>query len=915
MRALKVVFAVLMLLLITGSMGRAQIPPQLECTNSYLDCADVSESTVDTVRIVNFQGRPGDTVWMPIYMHTREDTVPVSGFNIIVQYDRTWLTPVKASADPVDSLYVKFELVGELLAAQQRYWAAHTPDSEWIFSAAVSQNPFDSGSIICGFNLATFESPETIPGGKSGSIFRLAFRAGASMPNGTTAQFKLYDVNEYIITDTAQMEALCVDCRRTNLSVDHHVKRDVCVDSTPVYDSLGHIIDYTCTEWVYDSVVVTTATLYPKSINGTFTANIAPPPTIVSWISQEPDDSVGTGDPFDLTWSVDNTDSIEIWQGANFIYTSKTSSGSHIVYAPSVEGSYTYTLWAFNQYDSVSASLTMKVQEGGVIEPHAPTITVNSYFSVEVGSTLNFSVSATDPDGDPLTLEATNLPTGAKFPTVTGVATVSGSFSWTPGLSQAGIRTATFRARDQGGLSSTRTVTIEVTEPEYDKLFTSSVVGSAVGGLPGKTGLELPVNLVTYQTVYGVQFDLLYNAAALEVTGVNVTPNTADYVVYENIGVTPGKVRFVTFGMANEPIGTEGTDILMVTLSVDNDALPGVYPVYFDNAWESVNPDPTYPSLALVTDSGVVQVDAFGDVNLDTRINVADLVSIVGYIIGDFTLSARRFDAADIVKDGMVDVFDLVAVVNLIYGLPISPAPGRTLEDRYAVIDLDYEDLYSGAAGAMVVRSEMPVDIAGVQLEIRYDPATVNLGTPQLADDVSHLALRSRDDGAGLMTILMYFTNPFAADEVIAAGRRELVVIPLSAVGNLRAGDRSQLQLSKALLATSDATAVKVQGLTAPMPAGFVLSQNYPNPFNPSTTIEFTLGAPGSSGIHDVRLDIFNILGQEVKQLVNGPLPAGNHQVVWDGTDDRDQRVASGIYLYKLQVGPDCQTRKMLLLK
>jgi flagellar hook assembly protein FlgD len=165
------------------------------------------------------------------------------------------------------------------------------------------------------------------------------------------------------------------------------------------------------------------------------------------------------------------------------------------------------------------------------------------------------------------------------------------------------------------------------------------------------------------------------------------------------------------------------------------------------------------------------------------------------------------------------------------------------------------------------------------------------------------------------MRILLYFTNPFANNEVVRAGFNDLVRIPLTAVSDLRVDDESQLVLSKALLSTSDAAAVKVQGLSGPVPTSFTLHQNYPNPFNPTTTIEFTLGAPGASGAHNVELNVYNILGQRVVQLFSGLLPAGNHQVVWNGTDSREQKVASGIYLYKLQVDQESQTRKMVLLK
>ena len=76
--------------------------------------------------------------------------------------------------------------------------------------------------------------------------------------------------------------------------------------------------------------------------------------------------------------------------------------------------------------------------------------------------------------------------------------------------------------------------------------------------------------------------------------------------------------------------------------------------ISYHNGWESINPDPSYPSLPLVTTAGIVQVDRPGDVNLDKRIDVADLVNIVGYIIGNFGFTPRQFATANVVTDGAI---------------------------------------------------------------------------------------------------------------------------------------------------------------------------------------------------------------------------------------------------------------------
>jgi hypothetical protein len=104
-----------------------------------------------------------------------------------------------------------------------------------------------------------------------------------------------------------------------------------------------------------------------------------------------------------------------------------------------------------------------------------------------------------------------------------------------------------------------------------------------------------------------------------------------------------------------------------------------------------------------------------------------------------------------------------------------------------------------------------------------------------------------------------------------------------------------------------------VEGEAASVPLQFSLRQNYPNPFNPSTSIRYTVDSRQTSS--PLTLKIYNVRGQLVRILVDGEIEPGNHQVVWDGRDDRGEEVSSGVYLYRLAVGDEVQTKRMVLLK
>jgi subtilisin family serine protease len=109
-------------------------------------------------------------------------------------------------------------------------------------------------------------------------------------------------------------------------------------------------------------------------------------------------------------------------------------------------------------------------------------------------------------------------------------------------------------------------------------------------------------------------------------------------------------------------------------------------------------------------------------------------------------------------------------------------------------------------------------------------------------------------------------------------------------------------------------------------PKNYSLGQNYPNPFNPATTIRFTVGnnqatiANGGESTVEVSpvqasLRVYNIRGQLVKTLVEGELYPGSYEVIWDGTDQTGDRVASGVYLYRLKTDKNQTTRRMILIK
>jgi hypothetical protein len=107
-----------------------------------------------------------------------------------------------------------------------------------------------------------------------------------------------------------------------------------------------------------------------------------------------------------------------------------------------------------------------------------------------------------------------------------------------------------------------------------------------------------------------------------------------------------------------------------------------------------------------------------------------------------------------------------------------------------------------------------------------------------------------------------------------------------------------------------DRTSTGIDDGVANLPNGFDLHQNYPNPFNPETQISFTIPRTLK-----VSLKIYNIVGQEVRTLVNETKASGTYTVRWDGSNSQGIKVGSGVYVYTIRAGEFVQSRKMTFMK
>ena len=152
-----------------------------------------------------------------------------------------------------------------------------------------------------------------------------------------------------------------------------------------------------------------------------------------------------------------------------------------------------------------------------------------------------------------------------------------------------------------------------------------------------------------------------------------------------------------------------------------------------------------------------------------------------------------------------------------------------------------------------------------------------------------------------------------ALAEPLLEGRVRLDSGEPVAEAQVRIFDMTDLQRGAIARATTDGTGYFALPLAAlvgsVLPESFTLGQNYPNPFNPSTLIPYQLAASS-----EVRLEVFNLLGQHIATLVDGEHAAGFHTATWHATDAAGRAVGAGVYIYRMTMGVESQTGRMVLL-
>ena len=307
------------------------------------------------------------------------------------------------------------------------------------------------------------------------------------------------------------------------------------------------------------------------------------------------------------------------------------------------------------------------------------------------------------------------------------------------------------------------------------------------------------------------------------------------------------------------------------------------------------------------TDGGVSKLGTrlYGDVNISGDVETADASEILKYRVGKTSFSSNQtikdnqIARADVSGRGGVTSYDasliLQKIVALITQFPVEMSKTSAIGDNN---DAEIVVSKKSSKGTNFIVYQINADkineVLSADLEISYDNNNLKYAGYELTENTESYLVETFESGEGLLSIAM-------AGGKKLNGKAGLLSLKFESGGSTQ----DDIQLVSALLNES-----VIEKINGSIPFKFELRQNFPNPFNPETEIRYQIAENTR-----VLLKIYNILGQEVRTLVDDMKSAGSYTVKWNGKNNLGVKVSSGVYIYRIQAGDFISTKKMVFLK
>ena len=305
-----------------------------------------------------------------------------------------------------------------------------------------------------------------------------------------------------------------------------------------------------------------------------------------------------------------------------------------------------------------------------------------------------------------------------------------------------------------------------------------------------------------------------------------------------------------------------------------------------------------------------------GDFNGDKRVDFEDLFLFVAQF--GKSSSSPGFDPRfDLSGNGVVGFVDWTIFLDNFGKTAVATKPALALEDNGRNVGASLSLLGSNRPSidrdhlGVSLRAENLTEMRGYGVVVTYDPKVLSFVRVLRANDglipneANSATIAAVEQAPGRVLV----SDALAGDKaVVGSGLLADLIFKRSGPADASSVTIDFAQLSDLKFGVNR-PGEAAQGVLADA-AIYSLNQNYPNPFNPTTTINYGLADPG-----EVKIVVYNTLGQVVRTLVDHYRLAGNYSVLWDGRDSAGRQVSSGVYLYRIEASKFSAVRRMVLLK
>ena len=582
------------------------------------------------------------------------------------------------------------------------------------------------------------------------------------------------------------------------------------------------------------------------------------------------DNKLKLGKTYNITWSTtDNfpTDTIKI----RLDYSTDYSSGNWLKIADSLANTGTYQ-WILPNIPSNNGGIKITATDFGgnttsdstskEFEIHYPSVSLKSLEKTiyKISELISIGwTTASDPAVQLIDLYYT-VDNGTTWKDLALNENNDGQYSWSAPnepTSSAGLRII---AKDQQfGYTDTSDVMGLSFEIDYPKIIST-----------------VPVSDFIWWT--NSQFDfvtnLLIDPASISKESVVITSSNANYKYA--VTLIEDTVR-VTF---NDPLITYDT----IQFKFDASKIKTQYGYALDGNRDGT-PGDDYIKQKIV----YLPIDY----DLDRKIDSKDISLFIDYFKSNQSgretapVSSGKVPYITIDPDGKYDIDDMLTFVQF-GNWYLEGAQGKILDDiTNTPISLD------STIRSSIYQIPLLQSMQSIELYVSYDPLELE---PLLNTINAEVKLSHHDSDNGLISMILYNPDQEHIDikwKHLKESSESVVSLLLKTEYN----DQS-VQVQRSMF--------KIMSV----PDEYVLHDNFPNPFNPTTTFKFDIPKESSA-----RLNIYNILGQQVKTFHLSSLTPGYHSIIWDSTNDFGEQVSGGVYFYQLQSQDFMQTKKMILLK